>query len=169
MAELSNYISVALYSLDGTFRGYAILRQDDRKLQSTNVWLEGEEGKLNDQLERLNQNVDIRAFWPNAKDPGVVAILADENFMPIEYKMAQVVDDDHSYYVWKQVEEVDVYGNPTIGPDGRPVMVDSEHIDEEASVLAYKMAKVPVAPAHEMLRIKKACEVVARRRAGLLS
>lgn len=155
-----SYVPVAIMRVDGSFVGYTIMRADAQKLQTTNIYTEGEEAKLDEQVALLNADVDIKRFWPHPQDPEVLALLADETFIPIEYKMAEMVDDEHSYYVWKQTEEVDQHGNPT----GR--MVDSEWLDEEASVLAYKVGKVPVKPAQELFRIQKACEVIARKRAS---
>src|SRR5665213_4322537 len=95
--------------MQGTFIGYGIRNPAERadsdgvvKLQSANVYVEGQEAKLNEQLELLNQNADLRAFWPNPKDPEVLALLEDRSFMPIEYEERQVVDDENSHYVWKQ-------------------------------------------------------------------
>lgn len=154
------YRSVAIYSMDGAFVGYGI-KGDAPKLQTTNIYVEGEEAKLKEQLSSLNQTQDIRAFWPNPKDPEVLALLADESFVPIEYEEREVVDDEHSYYVWQQEPEVDETGMPT----GR--MVQGSALDEGASVIRYKMGRVPKRPTDVMWRIKRASEVVARRRAGL--
>ncbi len=164
-----SYRPVAIYDLaTGDFVGHAIKKSDFPKFHSVNIYLEGEETKLNEQLARLNEDVDLRRFWPNPKDPEVLVILADENFMPIEYMQAEVVDDENSYYVWHTEQEVDAYGNPIFDPaTGQPSMIQSDKLDEEASVIVTKMANVPKNPAHLQLRIKKACEVIARRRAGI--
>jgi hypothetical protein len=159
------YIIVAIYDTDANFLGYTIKDADPAivKLQSTNLWLESEIDKLQEQLNRLNQAVDLRLYWPNPKDPEVLAILANPDFMPIEYIEMEMVDDEHSYYVWVQEPEYD----PATGePTGR--MVDGSVLDEQASVIRYKMGIVPARPSDELYRIKGACELVARQRAGLV-
>jgi hypothetical protein len=151
---------VMLYSMDADFIGYTILGQNG-KLQSTNTYAAGEEDKLNARIAELNTEVDLNAYWPNPKDPEVLKLLDDPSFVPIEYVETDVIDDENSWYVWQQVAEVDAYGNPT------GEIVDSEHIDETASVIRYKRGRVPKRPTDHMWRIKSASEVVARRRAGL--
>lgn len=154
-----SYFAVAVYTLEGDFIGYAI--KGPLKLQSTNLYTEREHGQLNARLNELNVDVDLKLYWPNPKDPAVLQILADERFMPLEYVEAEVVDEDRSYYVWEMVNEVDEHGNPT----GQ--QVQGENLDKTASVINYKLAKVPKNPSDMMLRIKAACEVVARDRAKL--
>lgn len=164
------FIPVACYSAtDGNFLGYAIKAAEvPSKLQSTNLYLEGEEVKLNEQLAALNENVDIRSHWPSHNDPEVQALVNDPSFMPIEYIDAQVVDDDHSLYVWKKEHATDDHGNPLFDlATGQPVMVDGSELDEMASVISYKIARVPKRPSDAMWRIKKAAETIARRRAGV--
>lgn len=153
------FTPVMIYSMDAEFIGYAVMAQS--KLQSTNVYLAGEEAKLNERIAALNTDIDLRAFWPHPQDPEVVALLNDPTFFPIEYMEIDMVDDENSYYAWIQVEEVDNLGNPT----GR--MVDSEVIDEEASVLSYKRGMAPIRPTDQLVRIKNASETIARKRAGL--
>lgn len=158
-----SYLPVAVYSMDGDFLGYAI-KGEQFKLQSTNLYRENEGDALQQRLNDLNEDVDLRLYWPNPKDPEVLEILAHPEWMPIQYKMAEVVDDEHSTYVWEQVEEV----YPDTGvPTGR--WVDGENLDRNRSTIRHKWAQVPVNPTDEMLRIKAACEAVARRRAGLVN
>jgi hypothetical protein len=162
------YASVAVYSLEGDFLGYGIKDDAAQKLQSTNLYLESEGGKLNEQLERLNTNVDLRSHWPNPKDPAVVQLLSDPDFIPIEYELREVIDDEHSYYVWKQEPAVDENGKYIIDPTtGQPTMVQGSELDELASVIRMKQAWVPKRPTDVMWRIKQASEVIARQRAGI--
>lgn len=157
------FVPVAIYDYNsGAFLGYGI--KDDRavKLQSANLWKDGEEQSLNDQLRRLNNQVDINKHWPHPQDPDVQKLLNDPNFFPIEYEEAEVVDDEKSNYVWKMESETDEHGNET----GR--MVQGSELDEEASTIVTKMGKVPKRPTDIVVRIKKASEQVARQRAGLL-
>ena len=77
-------------------------------------------------------------------------LVKDNSFEPIEYADEEVVDTENSYLVYLK------------DADGE----DTFEINKEASVVKYKMAKVPARPSDVMERTRKACEVVARRRAG---
>jgi hypothetical protein len=161
---------LALYTLQGQFIGYTIKDPAVSKLQTTNIYVEGEEAKLNARIAELNENGDLAAVWPHPQDPEVRQLLSDREFCPINYVDREVVDDDNSFYVWKQEPETDEHGNYVIDiMTGQPKMVQGSELDEQASVIRYKIASVPEKPTDEMFRIKKACEVVARKRAGLLS
>ncbi len=161
-----SYSAVLLYNTQGKFLGYAIALNEQPKLQSTNVWMEHEGDKLQARLDELNTDVDLRRYWPNPKDPEVLQILDDLNFMPIEYIQAEMVDDDHSLYIWKQEPAVDERGGYILDPiTGTVQMTQGSELDEEASVIRYKVGKVPKNPSDMMLRIKAASEVIARRRA----
>lgn len=165
-----SFEALLLYNTDSQFVGYVIKDPSVDKLQSTNIYGEHEIDKLNLRLEELNENVDLQRYWPHPQDPEVQQLLANREFCPIKYVDREVVDDENSFYVWEQVQEVDEHGNPVFDlVTGLPKMVQGENIDEQASVIRFKIASVPEKPTDEMFRIKKACEVVARRRAGLLS
>jgi hypothetical protein len=143
--------AVVVYNMDGDFLGYGIKKPDTLQLQSVNIWAEDPEQitDLQAQLGRLNQAVDIRSFWPDVRDPEVVNILSDPNWMPIETSPMEVVDEDNSNFVWiEEPNDENPYGK----------------MDEDASTLAYKLVQVP-SPAHVQQRVKSACELVARRRA----
>jgi hypothetical protein len=144
------YEHVAVFKLDGTFLGYAVKEADHNKLQSTNLYSEEEGEDLAKRIAKLNDAQTVTAAWPDARDPDVVAILSDPSFEPIEYTDEEVVDTDNSWIVHLK------------DPDGE----DTFDIDMEASVLKYKIAKVPVRPSDVMERTKKACEVVARQRSA---
>lgn len=156
---------MAVFDLDGNFFGYVIKDAAPNifKLQSTNIYQELEYPQAEQRIAALNQDIDIRSYWPNPKDPTVLAVLADPNFMPIEYEMKNMVDDENSYYVWVQEPE---YDHETGLPTGRTV--NGSELDEMASVIRYKMGRVPKRPSDEMYRIKAACELIARERAGLV-
>jgi hypothetical protein len=162
-----SFNAVMIYSLNGDLLGYAIKNDTLTKLQSTNMYAEHEISALNEQLRRLNTDVDLRQYWPNPKDPEVLRILDDEKFMPIEYVQAQVVDDELSTYIWELEQAVDERGNDLRHPDGKPVMTQGANLDEQNSIIRYKMAMIPKNPSDLMLRIKAASEVIARQRAGL--
>lgn len=146
---MSAYQAVTVYDLDGNFLGYAIKQVGVDKLHNNNLWAEKDTPDLKEQLQRLNQAGDIRQFWPNVRDPEVQALINDENWEPLEKSPVEVTDEDNSVFIW--IEE------PT---DESPGIMDTEN-----SIIATKIVYAP-APAHASARIKKACEVVARRRAG---
>lgn len=147
------YQPVLVYDQEGNFIGHAIKSTSALKLQSTNIYLEGEQEDLNAQLARLNESVSLKAVWPNPRDPEVIALLDDPKFMPIEYVEEDVVDDENSYYVY------DKEPDPETGELGV--------INREASVIAYKTMMVPARPSDAMERQKGACEAVAKRRAEI--
>jgi hypothetical protein len=154
------YVPALVYDSEGNFRGYTTLNHESNKLKSTNLWTEAELPKLHEQLERLNVDTRLKGVWPRTDDPDVVALLQDRSWMPYETKMAEVVDDERSHYVYHQEPEVDSFGNET----GRMI---NGHLDEAASVIRFKVAEVPSNPIDIQIRTKKAQETVARRRAGL--
>lgn len=157
------YTHVAIYDTStGDFIGYGIKSLTSNKLQTTNIWTDDETVSLNEQLTRLNEKDNLNKTWPHPQDPEVQALLADPGFMPVEMEEQEMVDEDHSHLVWVQEPEVDGQGKPT----GR--MIDGSDLNREASVINYKRVQVPKRPSDRMLRIKKACERVARQRAGLL-
>ena len=157
------YVHLALYDPQTSeFVGYAIKDDQADKLQSTNIYRDGEEDKLSTQLNRLNDQSALNQHWPHPQDPDVQALVNDPNYHPLEYVEQEVIDDENSYYVWVKEPELDENGEAT----GR--MVDGPELDREASVIRYKVGKVPVRPTDVMLRIKRACEDVARARAGML-
>jgi len=96
------YNPVAVYAMDGSFLGYGIKNDSAPKLQSPNLYTEAEQDKLALQLGRLNENLDLSAVWPDARDPDVQRVLADSSFMPLEMIEDEVVDDENSYYVYEQ-------------------------------------------------------------------
>ena len=142
------YRHVAVFELDGQFLGYTVKKDDAHKLQSTHLYSEDEGDALTDRLRELNDSQTVLAAWPDARDLDVQALVNDPSFEPIEMSDEEVVDNDNSYIVYLK----DVEGEDTF------------EIDREASVLKYKIAKVPVRPSDVMKRTKQACEVVARRR-----
>lgn len=144
------YRVVLIYNEEGNFVGSSILQDGASRLQSTNIYVEGEETGLATQLDRLNKGQNLRAVWPDARDPDVVAVLADDNFMPVEKIEDDVIDEEKSHIVW-HVDE-----------DGE----ETGLINEAASVLVYKKMMVPARPSDVMERTKKAQEVVAQRRAA---
>lgn len=154
------YKAVLIYSGESEFIGYGIKEEGAIKLKGPNIWTEEEKEKLIDELGKLNQSSAIMSSWPDANDPEVRVILNDPTFMPLERAMQEVVDEENSYYVYTQEPEYDREGIATGN------YVDGK-VDQAASVIATKMAEVLVRPSDVTLRTKKACEIVAQRRAGL--
>lgn len=144
------YQAVAIYDLDGNFIGYTILKGGTEKLQTTNLWTEAQVSDLKVQLQRLNANVDIRSHWPQVQDPDVQALLNDPNWEPVPLDEVEVVDDDASTFVWDvPPSDEDPFGQ----------------MNEAASNIVYKTIMAP-SSAGTVARIRKACEIVARARAG---
>jgi hypothetical protein len=144
------YRHVAVFELDGTFIGYAVKEDDHNKLQSAHLYAEEEGEDLAKRIAALNESQTVTAAWPDARDPDVQALVDDPTFEPIEYIDEEVVDEDNSYL--KYLKDA----------DGE----DTFEIDREASVVKYKVASVPARPSDVMARTKKACETIARKRAG---
>lgn len=140
---------VAVFELEGNFLGYAIQEASALKLQSTNLYSEDEGEELANRLRELNESQAVISVWPDARDPEVQALVNDPEFEPIEYVDDEVVDDENSYIVYLK----DAAGEDTL------------EIDPEASVIKYRTTKVPKYTSAFFERTKKACEVVARRRA----
>lgn len=153
------YSAVAVYTLQGGFVGYTIHNPGAIKLQSTNLYNEDEQEQLAKRLAALNESSQIKAQWPDAKDPEVQALVDDPTFEPIEYKDDQVLDEDNSYLVYIKVPVIDeMTGEQT------NEYIDGPELDREASVLKWVTKKVPVRPSDWYERVKKAQEVVAKRR-----
>lgn len=144
---VSMYSHVAVFELNGEFLGYAIKENNNRTLQSTHLYAEDEGDDLTKRLNELNNSQAILNAWPDARDPEVQALVNDPTFEPIEMIEDEVLDEDNSYIIYRKEKGEDTF-----------------EIDHEASVLRYKIAKIPARPSDVMARTKKACEVVARSR-----
>lgn len=147
-----SFQTVYVYDADGTFLGLSIYKPGAQKLHTANLWQNTPEdtADLARQLERLNDDVDVRAFWPDVRDPEVQALLDDPEFEKLKLSPVEVVDEDKSVFVWiEEPSDENPYGKA----------------DPELSVIVYKNEMAP-APVDVQARVKKACEVVARRRAN---
>jgi hypothetical protein len=144
------YRHVAVFELDGTFIGYAVKEANNRTLQSTHLYGEEEGEDLAKRIAELNESQTVLAAWPDARDPDVQRLVNDPTFEPIEMANEEVVDEENSYIVYLK------------DADGE----DTFEIDQNASVLKYKVIEVPVRPSDVMARTKKACEFVARERSS---
>lgn len=147
-----SFQTVYVYDADGVFLGLSIYKSGAQKLHTANLWQNNPEdtADLARQLERLNDDVDVRAFWPDVRDEDVQALLNDPEFEKLKLSPVEVVDEDKSVFVWiEEPSDENPYGKA----------------DPELSVIVYKNEMAP-APVDVQARVKKACEVVARRRAN---
>lgn len=147
------YVPLALYDLDGNFLAYTIAKTDAQgtllKLHTTNIWALEDSGDLTGQIERLNDQGDILAYWPDVRDPDVQALLNDPNWEPTQLFPIEVPDESKCVYV---------YHEPPREEDGFPGA-----IDEDNSIIVMKTVMAPSSSA-TMNRVKNACETVARMR-----
>jgi NifB/MoaA-like Fe-S oxidoreductase len=140
------FVPVLIYNTDAEFLGYSIMRprQSEKapyKLQSTNVWKEDEISDLRQQVERLNERTGMLANWPSIDDPDVMKLIGNPTWEPVPDEPIQVVDEESSTIIENELGEVD-HGKSNI-------------------VTKTIMGPSPVLAA---ARIKKAQEIVARRR-----
>lgn len=144
--------TVVVYDLDGEFLGYSIFADGAKKLHTANLWSESTDDvvDLQAQLARLRDQGDVLAFWPNVRDPEVQALLNDPTFESLALSPVEVVDDERSVFVW--IEEPS-----DENPFGK--------MDRDASTIVHKTQMAP-SPVDVQARVKKACEIVARRRAN---
>lgn len=138
--------AVCVYDVGGKFIGYAIRKVGVMQLASINVYRQSEVKELNHTIRRANEEGTVRAHWPSTSDPEVEAELEK---LPVEYEDQDVIDERNSRIVtaWDSIQQMDV-------------------INYGESDIAYKSMKLPV-PSGAIQRLDKACETVARRRAGL--
>lgn len=144
---------VYVYDQNSTMRGATILQQGANKLHTLNLWdINNPEdaADLRDQLGRLVDNTDVRAFWPDVRDDDVQALLDDPNWEPLTLSPVEVMDEKNSIIVWEE-EPADE------NPYGR--------MDRDLSVIVNKITQAP-SPAEVKRRTMKACEIVARDRAN---
>lgn len=147
-----SFEAVQVHDLDGKFLGYAIKKEGAVLLHSLNIWTESPEEiqDLQEQLSRLNDQRAVLAFWPDVRDPEVQELLDDKSWEPLPLSPQQIVDEDKSIFAWIEPPSEE-------NPYGR--------MDEENSIIVHKTVMVP-APTDVQQRVKKACELVARRRAA---
>jgi hypothetical protein len=145
-----SYSAVVVYDLAGAFLGYSIKQDGVDKLLNNNLWSPDDQDDLKLQLKRLNDATDIRNFWPDVRDPEVQALLDDPEFQPLELSPVEVVDEENSVFIWiEEPSEENPFGK----------------MDPDASIIVHKNEMAP-SPARVQERVKNACEIVARRRAG---
>jgi hypothetical protein len=138
------YRECLIYSPEGEFIGYGILKPAGNQFKSVNIWTDEEVDDLASQIERLNADVSIKASWPSVDDPGVRRLVDDPTWNPIETVEIREVDEDNSHYVFDE---------------------ETGDIDKDATVLAYFPPRMaPVRPVEAVARTKKAQETIARLR-----
>jgi hypothetical protein len=143
------YRHVAVFTLAGDFLGFGIKEDGAQKLQSTHLYPEDTaSAELTARLAELNTDRSLQQVWPDARDPEVQALVNDPNFEPIEMVDEDVIDMDRSYIVYIK------------DPEGG----DTLDVDNKASVINYKKARIPARPSDFFTRTKKAQEQVARSR-----
>jgi hypothetical protein len=137
---MSKFEAVYLYDRTNQFVGAAIKKAGVLKLDSVNIWTQEEAADFKKALDDLNDESEIRAFWPDAHDPEVGELVENPAWEPLELHEEDVPDWDNSDIV------EDEYG-----------------IDVDESTIVYKKAMVPD-PTEAQQRYYKAQEIVARRR-----
>lgn len=168
-----SYEAVYLYNNRNEFLGVAIKKTDAPKLHSVNVWGDSPEdvADFKKTLASLNDEQDLRQFWPAANDAEVADLVADEAWEPLELHEEQVPDWENSTLVYRRDS---VYGydydgqtdtlTPRPNPStGQPEWRETDELDGERSNILMKKALVPD-PMEAQARFFKAQEVVARRR-----
>jgi hypothetical protein len=135
------YEAVYLYNNRNEFIGAAIRKADTMKLESVNIWGSYETADFKKTLDGLNDEQELRQFWPDAHDPEVGELVENPEWEPLKLEEADVPDWDNSDIV------EDEFGG----------------IDGERSTVVYKKAMVPD-PTEAQQRYYKAQEIVARRR-----
>ncbi len=157
------YRRVFVYDEEGEFLGYGIKQDRANGLQTTHLYQEAEMDNLWRQLERLNEADALRSVWPDARDPEVQALLADESWEPVQTAMMEVIDEEESTLVYGEEWATDRTGAELLGDDGRPVMTQGDLLPD-LSTIVYKTVEAPRSPAEVGQRIQKAQELVAKRR-----
>lgn len=137
------YEAVYLYTNQNKFVGVAIRKAGVEKFQSVNIWTDSptDVEDFKKTLAALNDESNLRQFWPSANDYEVLELVENPDWEPLELHEADVPDWDAS------------------------TIVDDEFngIDMELSTIVYKKAMVPN-PTEAQDRYFKAQERVARAR-----
>lgn len=137
------YEAVYLYNNRNEFVGVAISKTGSTRLQSVNIWTDSPEDveDFKKTLRDLNDENELRAFWPEAHDEEVGVLVENPEWEPLELHEDDVPDWEASTLV------EDEWGG----------------IDQGKSTIIFKKALVPD-PTEAQNRYFKAQELVARRR-----
>lgn len=141
------YEAVMIYDNNG-FVGYTIRKKGVDKLHTMNLWTQEDIEDLKQQISTLNSSADIRNFWPDVRDPEVQILLNDPFWEPAPLTETQVIDEEASNLVLGETD---------------PLTLEAPLLESESNIV-YKTILVP-SPAGTTARVRKACEVVAVRRA----
>lgn len=152
----ANYEQVFIYGSDGGFRGYAIKKLDVPKLDSVNIWAEGEEAQVKEALDKLNNENLLRQFWPDFADPDVLTLVEDPDWESLELEEVDTIDHEKSTLVPIYESYIDEFG----GRQSR----DTGEVDWAKSTIVFKKVMAPNAQKAQA-RVFKAMEQVARQRA----
>src|SRR5687768_5434425 len=96
IGEQVQYEAVYLYDRNNQFVGAAIRKTDVLKLESVNIWTQDETEDFKKTLSGLNDEQELRAFWPDAHDPEVGVLVEDPEWEPLELHEEDVPDWDNS-------------------------------------------------------------------------
>lgn len=177
------YEAVYLYNNSNQFVGVSIKSVEGDRLQTVNIWTDSPEDveDFKKTLAGLNDESELRQFWPDAMDPEVVELVENEEWEPLELHEERVIDWDASNIVMIKQPLWGFHFNGSAGPvaengvpegavepapnptTGEVEWKDTEEIDRDASNFVYKQAMVPD-PQEAQNRYFKAQEIVARKR-----
>lgn len=142
-----------IYDTDGSFVGATIVKElptGDLTLQSAQLWSDEELDKIDANIASLNRSEKLSTFWPRRDDPDVQTLISDPEWEPIEMEPQAVPDPENSTYVYRR--------DPHTGDE-------TSMLDLEASSFSYKQEMMPKDDTAPSMRIRKAQEIVAERRA----
>lgn len=177
------YEAVYLYNNSNQFVGVSIKSTEGDRLHTVNIWTDSPEDveDFKQTLAGLNDEGQLRQFWPDAMDPEVVELVENEEWEPLELHEERVIDWDASTIVMVQQPVFGFWFNSNAGPESMPGVPegrvepapnpetgivewkDTEEVDREASTFVHKQAMMPD-PQEVQTRYFKAQEIVARRR-----
>ncbi len=123
------------------FVGYGVL--NGTKLTSLRIW--ENPADVEKIVKQHNESAILHEHWPYFEDPEVQALIKDPEWEPMEMVEEQIPDMENSV-----LAEDEVGG-----------------VDWAESQVKYTTALVPKDPAAAQLRVHKAMETVARKRANL--
>ncbi len=161
------YELLAVGKSDGLV-GYVIRKVGLLKLESINIFGVREEDEAIEMLMDLNHKAKLRQFWPSPFDTSVEKLMADPDFLPVEYDLVEVPDVENSDIVYDTkpgAKILDSNGEVTgFAPDevkydeqGKPI------INWMASNIVYKKEKQPKRTQGRS-RLDAAMEYVANER-----
>lgn len=178
------YEAVYLYNNSNQFVGVSIKSAEGDRLHTVNIWTDSPEDveEFKKTLAGLNDESELRQFWPDAMDPEVVELVENPEWEKLALHEDEVIDWDASQIVMVQQPVFGFWFNSNSGPESAPGVPegavepapnpetgvvewkDTDEVDRDASTFVYKRAMVPD-PQEAQNRYFKAQEAVARKRA----